>query len=176
MKVLLKVAAIAALLLLAVIPASSERVSVSHSMPSLARRAERIAIVEVIAIAPEGHAMVAQARVRETWKGSPGKELFFYASPSWPCDTSRAEVGWTLLLFLVRRPNYPSAFSIMSSGDGEFQIVKDDKDEFVVTGDMGPVETPTTEIVRPDGTKMEVIPVGTLREYVHDFLGSLDNK
>src|SRR5436305_14997580 len=43
---------------------------------------------------------VATAQVIETWKGTPARELRFVASPCWVCDTSSAEKGERVVLFL----------------------------------------------------------------------------
>lgn len=43
---------------------------------------------------------VATAEVLETWKGKPTREVRYIASPDWMCDTSHAEKGERVLLFL----------------------------------------------------------------------------
>lgn len=61
----------------------------------------------------------AQAKVLEVWKGNPGAEIEFLASPTWTCDISDAEVGETAVLFLERSG---SSYVIAHSGRGRLPI------------------------------------------------------
>jgi hypothetical protein len=64
---------------------------------------------------------VATAQVIETWKGSPVREVRYVASPSWACDTSGAEKGERVVLFLIRRKD--SVFmSIVHAGRGRMPL------------------------------------------------------
>jgi hypothetical protein len=64
---------------------------------------------------------VATARVIETWKGAPVREVRYVASPSWVCDTSDAKKGERVVLFLARRKD--SRFlSITHAGRGRMPL------------------------------------------------------
>ena len=64
---------------------------------------------------------VATAQVIETWKGTPASELRFVASPSWVCDTSCAEKGERVVLFLERRKD-SAIMSIAHAGRGRMPL------------------------------------------------------
>src|SRR5215217_3535256 len=61
----------------------------------------------------------ARAQVLEVWKGEPGPEVQFLASPTWTCDISDAESGETAVLFLKRSG---SNYVIAQSGRGRLPI------------------------------------------------------
>jgi hypothetical protein len=64
---------------------------------------------------------VATARVIETWKGAPVREVRYVASPSWVCDKSGAEKGERVVLFLERRKD--AAFlTITHAGRGRMPL------------------------------------------------------
>src|SRR5437660_1531579 len=102
-------------LAVAVLAVLSARASVREiALSDLAGSSEQIVLARVIKVeeGPPGLARldpsmpplkVATARVIETWKGQPGREVRYVASPSWVCDTSHAEVGEQVVFFLVRR-------------------------------------------------------------------------
>ena len=60
-----------------------------------------------VAVAPFPPLKIATARVIETWKGPKTRFIRFIASPNEHCDTSRAEKGDNLVLFLEQRGNSP---------------------------------------------------------------------
>jgi hypothetical protein len=64
---------------------------------------------------------VATAQVIETWKGKPVGEVHYVASPSWICDTSHAEEGERVVLFLVRREDSPF-LAIAHAGRGRMPL------------------------------------------------------
>ena len=63
----------------------------------------------------------AIAQVIETWKGTPARELRFVASSSWVCDTSSAEEGERVVLFLARRKD-STIMSIAHAGRGRMPL------------------------------------------------------
>ncbi|MBI3923230.1 MAG: hypothetical protein HY318_17550 [Armatimonadetes bacterium] len=65
----------------------------------------------------------AFARVKQVWKGKPGANVKFLASPTWTCDTSTAVKGETIVLFLTRVMRL-GPFHIAHSGRGRLPIQK----------------------------------------------------
>jgi hypothetical protein len=64
---------------------------------------------------------VATAQVTATWKGAPVGEVRYVASRSWVCDTSHAEKGERVVLFLERR-NDSDYWSITHVGRGRMPL------------------------------------------------------
>jgi hypothetical protein len=67
---------------------------------------------------------VATAHVLEIWKGKPVREVRYIASPDWMCDTSHAEKGERVLLFLdyAHWRKDRSFLSISHAGRGRLPI------------------------------------------------------
>jgi hypothetical protein len=88
---------------------------------------------------------VATAQVIETWKGKPEREVRYVASPSWVCDTSYAEVGERVVLFLVRRTD-STFLAIAHAGRGRMPLrdVADKPYAELGSGVILPKGTPTT--------------------------------
>lgn len=63
----------------------------------------------------------AFARVKQVWKGKPGANVKFLASPTWTCDTSTAIKGETIVLFLTRVMRL-GPFHIAHSGRGRMPV------------------------------------------------------
>jgi hypothetical protein len=96
------------------------------TFPELVRRSDVVVLATVEAIEPylseTGYERrAATARVRETWFGSPGPQVRFRASRPFGCDTSHAEEGETVLLFLGP-PRNNGVRSISSFGRGRFEV------------------------------------------------------
>lgn len=85
---------------------------------------------------------IATAAVIETWKGTPVREVRYIASPSWMCDTSYAELGEKVVLFLAKRrdSNY---LEITHAGCGRMPLL---------TYSERPFAQLASEVMLPDGT------------------------
>ena len=64
---------------------------------------------------------IATAEVIETWKGDAPREVRFVASSTWVCDTTSAEQGERVVLFLERTKD-SKFLSITHSGRGRMPI------------------------------------------------------
>lgn len=96
---------------------------------SLIRFADLIVIGTSSAVDKDG---VAEIRVERTLKGLPPEHLFFYARPTWICDTTVAKEGErSLFLFMPQRfAKLPSGISsdvrqVQLSGGGKIDLLKD---------------------------------------------------
>ena len=87
--------------------------------------------------------MVATAVV-ETWKGSELREVRYYASPSWTCDTSFAKKGERVVLFLTKQKD-SKLLRITHSGRGRMPMrdVKDKRHATISDDVILPDKTPT---------------------------------
>ncbi|QEH35555.1 hypothetical protein OJF2_41080 [Aquisphaera giovannonii] len=90
---------------------------------------------------------VATARVLETWKGGPVREVRYIASPDWTCDTSHADEGERVVLFLSyehwRKDR--TFFSITHAGRGRMPIREVEGKRYAAVQDdvILPAGTPT---------------------------------
>jgi hypothetical protein len=86
---------------------------------------------------------IATAEVLETWKGKPLREVRFVASPTWMCDTSHAEVGERLVVFLGKETD-SHIWWITHAGRGRMlqRVVKDRTYATVQSDVILPKETP----------------------------------
>jgi hypothetical protein len=125
-----------------------------------------IVVAEVTGVSDEPSGLrVARARVKEAWKGSPGSEVSFRASPTWACDTSTAVPGETILLFLYPTPGEPF-MSIVTYGSGRIQIKDERGKSFVLLGYNAPATLPKVELVDDYvGVELEQV-----KEYVLDLV------
>lgn len=85
---------------------------------------------------------VATAQVIETWKGAPVREVRYVGSSSWVCDTSSAEKGERVVLFLERRKD-SAIMSIAHAGRGRMPLREVGARVYAVLQD---------EIILPRGT------------------------
>lgn len=65
----------------------------------LANGSERIVIGKVESVAAIEDVRIAKVAVTRTLKGTPVKEIYYLAEPTWTCDITSAEVGETALFF-----------------------------------------------------------------------------
>jgi hypothetical protein len=88
---------------------------------------------------------VATAQVLETWKGEPVREVRYLASPDWMCDTSHAEKGERVVLFLTHTHwrKDRSFLSISHSGRGRMPVRKVEGKWYAAVQD---------EVILPAGT------------------------
>jgi len=73
---------------------------VPASLDNLVRYSDQIVVGKVTNIIPIGGARLAEVQVQSTIKGRAIQKLFFWASPTWACDTSDAKLNELTLLFL----------------------------------------------------------------------------
>lgn len=84
--------------------------SANVDIDALIANADFIFVGEILAVtdgsAQAGEPRIATVRVIDSWKGTPGRELKFIASPGWfACDTSNARKGERVVLFLRKERN-----------------------------------------------------------------------
>jgi hypothetical protein len=102
--------------LFAAIPAPSTAAMEPITFKQLVTKSETIVLAEVLRVEeaprdfefePRDERMpplkIATARVIETWKGQAEREIRFFASPLFQCDTSSAEKGQPMVLCLGNR-------------------------------------------------------------------------
>lgn len=85
-------------------------------------QADAIVLGEVISVETvDGGQRVAAARVIKSYKGVVGDRVRFYASPEWSCDSSWAEAGEQVLLFLHRTKS-SELFALAEDGRGRMVV------------------------------------------------------
>jgi len=113
---------------------------------------------------------VATARVIETWKGSPVRQVRYVASPVQTCDVSSAEMGERVLLFLMVRNGDPE-FKIAHFGRGGMRV-RDRKGKTYATIRSNDVRLPdgTATIPGPEPRYRFIrsVELSTLRKLVRD--------
>jgi hypothetical protein len=107
----------------------------------------------------------ARAKVLEVWKGDPGSEVEFLASPTWTCDISDAEVGETAVLFLKRSG---SSYEIAHSGRGRLPVRQIEGRPYgtLWPGVILPEEVGTRPGPDPEFSFIESVSVDDLRTFV----------
>ncbi len=85
---------------------------------------------------------VATARVVETWKGTACREIRYVASPTWTCDTTSAEEGERVVLFLKKREG-STFLAVLHSGRGRMPLRDVGKTPYVTLPD---------DVIFPEGT------------------------
>lgn len=142
------------------------------TLGNLATRSDLIVVARVVAVqdAPKegqeagsdlGPLRVARAQVIENWKGATVREVQFVASPTWMCDTSSAEVGELVVLFLEKTKG-SEYLSIAHAGRGRMPLR-------VVGSKM--YARLSEDVILPDGT-----PTRAEKKIVHLTLPSGDPK
>ncbi len=83
---------------------------------------DQIVLARVVSISEGADGLKhARADVREVWKGRQDKEVSYLASPTWACDISSAEMGESVVLFLVWSESR-GEFVIAMSGRGRMPL------------------------------------------------------
>ncbi len=110
-------------ILLALVTASQVVGKVARiPVEELVRQSDLIVVAKVESVTrPLVGKKYATAKVTEAWKGSSLKAVRFLASPTWTCDSSTAQKGETVVLFLTEGKK-PHAFQIAGSGRGRMPI------------------------------------------------------
>jgi len=83
---------------------------------------------------------LATAETKRTLKGAPQRTVRFNASPGWICDTSHADIGETVLLFLIGPKD--GSFTIALAGRGYMPLRNVDGKDYA---------TLWTDVVLPKG-------------------------
>ena len=126
-------------------PASAKVAAIS--LDKLVATSEEIVIATVTELSPASplreELVLASAQVKRTLKGSVTGTFQFLASPTWTCDTSTAELGETVLLFL--NGDRGSHYIIAHSGRGRMPLrIVDNKTYVTLWSDvLLPSGTPT---------------------------------
>ena len=85
---------------------------------------------------------VATARVIETWKGDAVREIRYVASPTWTCDSTTAEKGERVVLFL-KKQKASTFLAVAHAGRGRMPLRDVGKKSYATLQD---------EVILPKGT------------------------
>ncbi len=157
----LRIGLFASLTVISLIPSLARAMVAPIKFHELVANSEVIVVAQVTKIDIRGKdEEIATARVVQTWKGTPGAEVRFLASPTWTCDISDAEIGEHVVLFLTRSKD--SAILIIAhSGRGRMPLREvEGKSYATIWAD---------DVILPEGTS--TLP-GPKPEY--DFIKSID--
>jgi len=99
----------------------------SQRLETVVWESELVVVAKVTAVSPHGRdKSYATTTVLETWKGTPKPTVEFLAEPSWACDISEAQVGETVVLFLVRgEPSRSYLLDVSGGGRMPIQVERD---------------------------------------------------
>lgn len=86
---------------LAVLLGSASLARYSVGLVTVALDAEIVVVADELSVAEVDGWSVATVKVTKVLRGNAGGELRFLAEPTWACDTSRAEPGTQVFLFLA---------------------------------------------------------------------------
>ena len=84
------------------------------TLEKLFTASDRVVIGEVLEIERVAGFKWAKTEVRRDIKGGGSSEILFLAEPTWTCDTSSAQVGEQVLLFLVEAANPDTSWHFKS--------------------------------------------------------------
>ena len=132
---------------------------------------ELIVVAKVAAVSPHGsEKSYATATVVEIWKGTSPPAVEFLAEPSWACDISEAEVGETVVLFLVRGESSRS-YLLAASGGGRMPIQVERDIQFVsASGYIILPDAIETTLATKDSEYPRLVRLDTLRQAVKAML------
>lgn len=126
-----------------------------------------VATVTSVSQTQTDEAAYATAQVVEVWKGQPGHEVEFLASPTWACDISGAKKGETVLLFLIKSDKSRS-YAIAHSGHGRLPLRTVAGKTYAIIGPLVilPQNTPTLKGPEPKREDFRSVEITTLQDLV----------
>jgi hypothetical protein len=121
------------------------------------------------------HGRRAHAKVIEKWKGDDAKECEFLADKTWTCDSSSAEIGETVVLFLTKAQDKLPR-QIAFDGYGRMPIRNVDRTDYATIEKhvILPKETKLMPGPEPSNLPVRGLALEALKQLVEDSVKELD--